>query len=182
MRRLLLILALSLAANAARAQEFGRFGLSLKMGECAGAFGIHAAYNLDRHWQLAAGVGGTGLPMFLAQFGDARTDSYFLLGRAYLKHLYFSTGYSLKRSRVTMGIDGIVYDESAIAHGIPFHLGYEFGRRRGFFFATSIGFLYVFKGGGETVKIDQPRGTATTQAAQTSPSIGVSLGYYFTEL
>lgn len=182
MRRLVLLLSLVLAATAARAQDFGRYGLSLKMGECAGAFGIHAAYNLDRHWQLAAGVGGTGLPLFLAQFGDARTDSYFVLGRAYLKHLYFSTGYSVKRSRVTMGIDGAVFEESATAHGIPFHLGYEFGRRRGFFFSTSVGFLYVFKNAGKTVKIEQPRGTAITETAQSSPSVGMSLGYYFTEL
>lgn len=181
MRRLIPLLALAFAA-AAPAQEFGRYGLSLKMGECAGAFGIHAAYNIDRHYQVAAGVGGTGLPLFLAQFGDARTDSYFLLGRAYLKHLYFSTGYSVKRSRVTMGIDGTVFEETATAHGIPFHLGYEFGRRRGFFFSTSVGFLYVFKNAGKTVKIEQPRGTATTQTAQSSPSVGMSLGYYFTEL
>ena len=115
---------LCMGPEAARAESFGPFGLALKIGESAGGFGAQASYNLSARWQLNAGVGGAGIP-YIVEYGAVRTDSYFLMGRHYLRHLFFATGYSHKRTRVEHQQGGILHREAASAHGIPAYLGYE---------------------------------------------------------
>lgn len=153
-------------------------GLALKAGEGGGAIGTQVAWNLSPHWQAALGVGGAGVP-YIIDVGSERTDSYYLLGKYYLKHVYFAAGYSLKHSRVYATVDGIVYRESAASHGIPLHLGYEFGNRQGFFFAASAGYLYVFRNGGERVMGPGEESWSNARTEDSGPSLGFTLGYYF---
>jgi len=165
------------AASAASAQEFGRFGLALKSGEGAGPMGIQLAWNFSPHLQACIGGGGTA--ELLVWEDRSRTDSYFVMGKYYLKHLYFESGYSLKVTKA----ENVLGEEARTArraeHGIPVYLGYEFGNRRGFYFSTAAGFLYVVGGGGRTVtpQIGTSEGIAAT-SAQSGPSFGMSVGYY----
>ena len=160
------------------AQEPGRFGLAVKTGEGSGGFGAQAAYNFDPHWQALIGVGGASIP-YLFEYSNARTDSYFLLGKYYFRHLFLASGYSHKRSRADRAIDGVIYRDAASAHGIPLHVGYEFGMRRGFFFSTSVGLLYVFRGGDREVRAGTDSVWTRIRTAATGPSVGLTLGYYF---
>lgn len=157
--------------------SIGPIGLGLKTGESAGGFGAHIAYNFSPRWQASAGVGGASIP-YVVEYGDVRTDSYFLIGKYYLRHLYFAAGYSHKRTRVEH-LEGTLYRNAASVHGIPLHLGYEFGKREGFFFSTSIGFLYIPVGGGRRILSGPSLLYNHTTTARSGPSVGVSLGYYF---
>ena len=80
-----------LLAAAPPASAVGDVGVSLKTGEGGGGIGAQVAYNFDPHWQAALGIGGASIP-YLVELGDVRTDSYSLLGKYYLKHLYFAAG------------------------------------------------------------------------------------------
>lgn len=170
----LLLLALALAAPA---QEFNRFGLSLKSGEGAGPMGVQLSWNFSK--RLQACVGGGGTAELLVWEDRSRTDSYFAMGKYYLKHLYFETGYSLKVTKA----ENVLAEQARTArraeHGIPFYIGYEFGHRRGFYFSTAAGYLYVIGGGGRMVtpQIDAKPGETAT-SAQSGPSFGMSVGYY----
>lgn len=161
------------------AREVGRLGLAVKSGEGSGGFGAQAAYNFDSHWQALVGVGGASIP-YILEYGNARTDSYFLMGKYFFRHLYLATGYSHKRSRADRAILGRVYRDAASAHGLPLHVGYEFGHRRGFFFSTSVGLLYVFRGADREVRAGTDTTWTTIRTAATGPSVGLTLGYYFT--
>lgn len=174
-------LAFSLVAACASAQEYGRFGLAVKSGEAAGPMGIQLAWNLSP--RLQACVGGGGVADLLIYVNRSRTDSYFLMGKVYLKHLYAQTGYSLKVTKSEYldpeRKDRGVLKASRAEHGIPLHIGYEFGHRRGFYFSTSAGILFVPDGGGRQVGpfVDGiPKVNAIS--AQTGPSFGMSVGYY----
>lgn len=175
----LLLLPLLLPVSAA-AQAFGpgAIGLSLKAGEGGGVLGAQLAYNFDAHWQAALGVGGAGIP-YLLEFGEARTDNYSLMGKYYLKHVFFATGYSLKRTRVVRVANGELHRGERSAHGLPLYVGYEFGNRRGFFFSTSMGLLYVFKNDDRQVMGPGDEVWSDARTAKTGPSLGLTLGYYF---
>ncbi len=169
---------LSACAVAEESREFGRFGLALKTGEAAGAMGIQVAWNFTRHAQICGGVGGVAdLDPFLSG-NRGRTDSYFLLAKGYRDHLYVATGYSLKNSRIEKAVTGSLYTATRPEHGIPFHIGYEFGHRSGFFYATSIGYLYVFGGGHRDVAAGSAIISSTSRTAKSGPSLGMSIGYY----
>lgn len=175
------LLPVALLAVPASSRSIGQLGLALKTGENAGGFGAQASYNFDAHWQAAAGVGGASIPWFL-ELGDARTDSYFVMGKYYFKHLYFGAGYSVKRARLAKSLGDVVEQRTSDAHGIPLTLGYEFGHRKGFYFSSSIGFLQVFKNGGQTLRIEDPANPdnfASVTTASSGPSMGLSIGYYF---
>ena len=164
--------------GAPRAESFGTYGLAIKTGEGAGGFGTQIAYNFNSHWQASAGVGGASIP-YILEFGHSRTDSYFLMGKYFLDHLYFGAGYSLKRTRVERSVRDQIYRDKGSEQGLLTHLGYEFGKRRGFFFSTSIGFLYIPDGGGSSLSAGTGPDMSTTQTAATGPSVGITLGYYF---
>lgn len=170
--------ALLLLAAGASAQEFNRFGISLKSGEGAGPMGIQLAWNFTRHLQACVGGGGTAdLLTFLDR---SRTDSYFAMGKVYLDHLYFESGYSYKVTRAENVSGEQVRQAERREDGVPFYVGYEFGHRRGFYFSTAAGYLYIKGGGGVAVtpqKIDAQTGTPAT-SAKSGPSFGMSVGYY----
>lgn len=165
----------------ARAQSFGPYGLAIKTGEGAGGFGAQVAYNVTPHLQACAGVGGASIP-YILEFGHSRTDSYFLMGKYFLHHLYFGAGYSQKRTRVERSIKGRLYRDQGVEHGLLTHLGYEFGNRQGFFFSTSIGFLYIPGGGDRKLTAGEGPDGYETNTAATGPSIGITLGYYFVSM
>jgi predicted porin len=165
------------SASAVHAQEYGRFGLGLKTGAAAGPMGIQLAWNYNRHLQLCAGGGGTS--ELLAVLDRSRTDSYFLMGKYYLDHLYFETGYARKTTKAEQ-----VQSEKArmtfrTEHAIPMHIGYEFGHRRGFYFSTTAGYFYVIGEGGVLVspRIDAEPGK-TAKSAESGFTAGLSVGYY----
>ena len=170
-----------LLSAASPASASGNMGLSLKTGEGGGSIGAQLAYNFDPHWQAAFGVGGAGIP-YIAELGKVRTDSYSLIGKYYLKHVYLSTGYSLKHTRVREYADNAVHRASAASNGIPLHLGYEFGNRKGFFFSASAGLLYVFRNGGERVMGPGDAAWSDARTVDTGPSLGLAVGYYFSLL
>lgn len=160
------------------ASASGNIGLSLKSGEGGGSIGAQLAYNFNSHWQAAFGVGGAGIPYFV-ELGKVRTDSYSLIGKYYLKHVYLSTGYSLKHTRVREYAADTFHRASAFSHGIPLHLGYEFGNRKGFFFSASAGLLYVFRNGGERVMGPEKEAWSDARTVDTGAGLGFTLGYYF---
>lgn len=162
----------------ARAGTFGPYGLAIKTGEGAGGFGAQLAYNLTPHWQACAGVGGASIP-YILEFGHSRTDSYFLMGKYFLHHLYFGAGYSQKRTRVERSNKERLYRDQGVEHGLLTHLGYEFGNRQGFYFSTSIGFLYIPGGGDRKLSAGEGPNVSEANTAATGPSIGITLGHYF---
>jgi hypothetical protein len=159
-------------------REFGHFGLALKSGEAAGVMGIQVAWNFNRHLQLCAGAGGITDIDYLITGKRGRTDSYYLLGKVYWKHLYLTTGYSLKASKIerTQGDDIITNRKQE--QGIPLSLGYEFGHRKGFYFSTSAGYLLVLTEGNRDVGTGSVLGASTSKTAKSGPNIGLSVGYY----
>jgi hypothetical protein len=162
------------------ASASGDLGLSLKTGEGGGGIGAQLAYNFTPHWQAALGVGGAGIPyLIILDMDNTRTDSYSLLGKYYWKHVYLSTGYSLKRTRVYKKESGIVHRASAASHGIPLHLGYEFGNRKGFYFSASAGLFYVFRNGGAKVMGPGEEAWSDARTVDTGAGLGFTLGYYF---
>lgn len=165
------------AASALPAQDFNRFGLSVKSGEGAGPMGVQLAWNFSPHLQACIGGGGTA--ELLVWEDRSRTDSYFAMGKYYLKHLYFETGYSLKVTKAENVLAEKARTARRAEHGIPAYVGYEFGHRSGFYFSTAAGFLYVIGGGGRMVspQIGAKEGETAT-SAQSGPSFGMSVGYY----
>src|SRR4051812_25904767 len=148
---ILALLALSaLPPLSAHGQDFGRLGVALKTGENAGPLGIQAAWNFTRHLQVCASVG--GLPDPFESFGQARTDSYALQGKVFLDHLYFASAYVRKVSLLEEIVDQQPNRSTRAENGASFHVGYEFGHRRGFYFATSAGYLLLVGGGGKELK------------------------------
>lgn len=180
----LTVILLLAAAACARGQEFGRFGLALKSGAAAGPMGIQLAWNLSPHYQLCAGGGGTSDILYLFNRGRTassfkRTDSYFFLGKYYLEHVFFETGYALKVTQSETLEAERVHRSSLIRHAIPMHVGYEFGHRRGFYFASSVGYFYVVGEKGVEVQPDLDVGSLTGAVSGGSgPTVGISVGYY----
>jgi hypothetical protein len=175
---------LLLAAASGRAQEYGRFGLALKSGAAAGPMGIQLALNLSPHYQLCAGGGCTSDILYLFDRGRTgtsfkRTDSYFFMGKYYLEHVFFEMGYGLKVTKSENIQSDQVRRSSLIRHAIPMHVGYEFGHRRGFYFASSIGYFYVVGEKGVEVQPDLDVGSLTgAVSAGSGPTVGISVGYY----
>jgi hypothetical protein len=160
-----------------QAQEYGRFGLGLKTGAAAGPMGVQLAWNFSPHIQAACGGGGTS--DLLAALDRSRTDSYFLLGKYYLQHVFFESGYAVKTTKAENVQSEKVRSVSRTEQAIPLHVGYEFGHRRGFYFATSVGYFFVIGGGGVVVspRIDASPGKSAT-SAESGLTAGLAVGYY----
>lgn len=179
------ILILLLLLSATRAQEgpaFGRFGFGIKAGECAGYLGTQFSFNYSTRVQVAAGVGGLQSGTIMIDFNRPRLESYFLLAKYYYRHVYVASGYNAIVSS-THGFDSswVHYDSRHTAHGIPLHMGYEFGDRQGFFTAVSVGFIWVPVGGGKPLRKEYASrfGDYTrSRGADSQPTAGVSIGYY----
>lgn len=179
------IMILILLLSTARAQdepEFGRFGFGIKAGECAVYLGAQASYNFSPQIQLAAGVGGVQSGTIMIDFNRPRVESYFLLAKYYHKHVYLASGYNAIVSS-THGFDSswVHHVSWNTSHAIPLHLGYEFGDRKGFFTALSVGFIWVPVGGGKPLRKEYASrfGDFTkAKGAESQATAGVSIGYY----
>ncbi|HLP41292.1 MAG TPA: hypothetical protein VK465_07275 [Fibrobacteria bacterium] len=177
-----LVLVLSLPVGtplAAGFEDIGKVGLAIKAGECAGPMGAQASWNLSGHWQLATGVGGANPLASVLERARFRTDSYYALGKYYFEHLYLAAGYTYWISKARVESGGRFEEDEKSEHGLPIHLGYEFGKRKGFFFSTSIGYVFVPWGGGRTLEVILPGARAINQTPDSGPSVGASVGYYF---
>jgi hypothetical protein len=159
-------------------REFGHFGLALKSGEAAGVMGIQVAWNFTRRLQFCAGAGGMTDVDYLVTGKRGRTDSYYLLSKVYLDHLYLTTGYSLKVSKIERTLGDAIATNTKEEQGIPLSLGYEFGHRQGFYFSTSAGYLLVISEGNRDVGAGSEIGASTARTAKSGPNIGLSIGYY----
>lgn len=167
------------AIGAAGFEDIGKVGLAVKAGECAGQMGAQASWNLSGHWQIAAGVGDAYTLLGILERARIRTDSYYALGKYYFKHLYLAAGYTYWISKARVESEGRFEEDEKSEHGLPIHLGYEFGKRKGFFFSTSIGYVFVPWGGGRTLEVVLPGARAINQTPDSGPSVGASVGYYF---
>jgi hypothetical protein len=164
-------------ASAGDDRPFGRFGLALKTGAAAGPMGVQLAWNINRHIQLCAGGGGTA--DYLSLLDRSRTDSYFAMGKYYLDHLYFETGYARKTTKAEFINGDDAQSTYRTEQAVPVHVGYEFGHRQGFYFSTSAGYFYVIGDGGVIVS---PRndadGSSSARSAKSGFTAGLSVGYY----
>ncbi|MEO6097580.1 MAG: hypothetical protein ABIW76_18770 [Fibrobacteria bacterium] len=173
----LMLAALLVSDASAQERQYGRFGLAVKSGAAAGPMGIQLAYNFSRHLQICAGGGGT--TDLLSIIDRSRTDSYFVMGKYYFDHVFFETGYARKTTKA----EQLQGEAAELAYrteqAIPLHIGYEFGHRLGFYFATTAGYFYVLGEGGVgvTPRIGTDPGK-TAKSAESGPTIGLSVGYY----
>jgi hypothetical protein len=166
------------------APDFGRIGVALKSGAAAGAMGIQLAWNFSPHIQLCAGGGGTS--DFFSLFDRnrtgnsfSRTDSYFMMGKYYLKHVFFESGYALKVVQSENIVSESVHRKFRFQSAIPMHVGYEFGHRRGFYFATSAGYFLGIGGrAGFSLPGADLRDLTGYASADSGPTVGLSVGYY----
>ncbi len=174
---LLLALFSALPGSAsAQDKDFARFGLALKTGAAAGPIGLQAAWNYNRHFQICGGVGGAR--DFIIYHTPGRTDAYFLMAKAYWNHVFVESGYSLNiTSVVDLNSPDSLHDVRA-AQGLPWHLGYEFGNRRGFFFATSVGYQFEISGANRLVGAGSSLAAQKAYTPDSGPSLGLTLGYY----
>lgn len=158
-------------------REYGRFGLAVKTGAAAGPMGIQLAYNFSRRLQLCAGGGGTS--EFLSLLDRSRTDSYFIMGKYYFKHVFFESGYARKTTRAE-SIEGENAERRYITEqAIPLHVGYEFGHRLGFYFSTTAGYFHVIGDGGVLVSPrSNPDPKLSVRSAESGFTAGLSVGYY----
>ncbi|HKP96928.1 MAG TPA: hypothetical protein VJ385_14340 [Fibrobacteria bacterium] len=185
-RTALLALLLSAAGSPARAQDYyGRMGVALKSGAAAGPMGIQLAWNFSPHWQICAGGGGTSDVLTLLDRDRpgnsfSRTDSYFTMGKYYLDHVFFETGYALKVAKSESVQSERARVASRVQHAVPMHIGYEFGHRRGFYFASSVG--YFLGVGGRSGGLGFPGADMASltgyASADSGPTVGLSVGYY----
>lgn len=176
-RNSILGLAFGWAAAAAQDGNLNHVGLGLKVGESAGLVGMQLSANLSRDLQINAGWGLTVSSVSI--MGSAiEESSRFAAARYYHGGWYASTGYTRKTVSVSATLDGKVYSDTRAEHGIPVHLGYEFGGRTGFYSSLSFGYLNILGGGGETILVGTDQDNTGTKSAASGVSIGLGLGYY----
>lgn len=173
-----LALALGITATAARADTFNHAGLGLKIGENTGLFGFQASANLTRDLQVNAGWGTTSVGITLGESNDFTFRSIFAAAKYYYGGWYASTGYTRKSVTVETTVDGKEYSSSRAEHGIPLHVGYEFGGRTGFYTTLSAGYLTILGGGDKEVRAGTATQFAETNSSASGVSIGLGLGYY----
>jgi hypothetical protein len=167
--------ALSLAA-AAQAESFNHVGLGLKTGESTGLLGLQLSANITKDVQLNAGWGTSALT--IDQTDKMQVRSIFAAAKYYYGGWYASTGYTRKEVSVETEVDGRTYSDSKAEHGIPLHIGYEFGGRTGFYTTVSAGFLTILGGGGEKLIAGTPQTNVGTTTTESGLSLGLGIGYY----
>ena len=167
---------LALATSSIHAGPLNHLGLGIKAGESSGLAGLQASYNVTRDIQVNGGYGTMGMSMLGDNF---RSESYFVAAKYYLGGWYASTGYTRKITSIELTAEGKEYSDSRSENGIPLHIGYEFGGRNGFYTTLSVGYLNVLGGGGKSFSVGTPQNNAGSTSAQSGPSLGLGLGFYF---
>lgn len=164
------------AAATAQAGAFNHVGLGLKVGESTGLLGLQLSANVTKDIQLNAGWGTTLLTMDETDNFELR--SYFAAAKYYYGGWYASTGYARKVASVETTVDNRTYKSAATEHGIPMHLGYEFGGRTGFYTTLSVGYLAILSGGGDKLTAGTPQTNVGTTTTESGLSLGLGIGYY----
>lgn len=160
-----------------------KWGASLKLGEGTGGIGGALLYNWRPDLQLQAGgsyLGGRYSPLQPVDLlQDFYIGSYFGLLRKYEGVYFIDGGLNVKTTRASKTEDGVVYSKTGWEAGIPVHVGIELGPRRSVFGTLSVGYLWVFTGGGDILTVRTPGGQIHNSRTDDSGlSFGVALGMY----
>jgi hypothetical protein len=150
------------------------------MGEGTGGIGLALIHNLRP--ELQAQVGGSYLGGYDGSFAwarDFRIGSYYGLLRKYEGVYFIDGGLNLKSTEISLKENGKTYSETGWEAGIPVHLGIELGPRRSVFATLSLGYLWVFTGGGDVLEVRTPSGVPRhTRTDDSGLSFGLALGMY----
>jgi hypothetical protein len=159
-----------------------RFGFSVKIGESAGGIGMAYIYNHRPELQLQ---GGGGFSRSTSRSDSSITGSrevsgnYFGLVRRYEGPYFADAGLNLKTSYLSVSDSSGGGSDYGWEMGVPVHIGLELGPRRSIFATLSLGYLWVFTGGGDLVKARTPGGAlGYVRTAQSGMSLGFAVGGY----
>ena len=157
-----------------------KWGASLKLGEGTGGVGLALIHNLRPELQIQAG--GSYLGGYEGSFAwvrDFRIGSYFALLRKYEGVYFIDGGLNLKSTEISLREGGATYAKTGWEAGIPVHVGVELGPRRSVFATLSLGYLWIFTGGGDVLEVRTPGGRFDhTFTDDSGPSFGLALGMY----
>jgi len=157
-----------------------KWGASLKVGEGTGGVGVALIHNPRPDLQFQ--VGGSYLGGYDGGFDwvrDFRLGSYFALLRKYESMYFIDGGLNVKSTTVSLTEGGETFSKTGWEAGIPVHIGVELGPRRSVFATLSLGYLWVFTGGGDVLQVQRPGGQPQRAITDDSgPSFGVALGMY----
>ena len=110
---------------------------------------------------------------------DFRIGSYFGLLRKYEGVYFIDGGLNLKSTETSLHEDGATYSKTGWEAGIPVHVGVELGPRHSVFATLSLGYLWVFTGGGDVLEVRTPKGQFRhTRTDDSGLSFGLAFGMY----
>lgn len=160
-----------------------KWGASLKAGEGTGGIGGALIYNWRPDLQFQAGGSYLGGRYTLLQPVDLIQDfyigSWFGLLRKYEGVYFIDGGLNVKTTRASIPEGGVEYSKTGWEAGIPVHVGIELGPRRSVFATLSLGYLWIFTGGGDILTVRTPLGkTHNSRTDDSGLSFGLALGMY----
>lgn len=157
-----------------------KWGASLKLGESTGGIGLAFIHNLQPELQFQFGgsyLGANGSE--LGMIRDFWMGSYYGLLRKYEGVYFIDGGLNYKTTRHALSEAGKSYAKTAWEMGVPVHIGVELGPRSSIFATLSMGYLWVFTGGGEILTVRTPGGKVDhTRTDDSGLSFGLALGMY----
>lgn len=156
-----------------------KWGMSLKVGEGTGLAGLALVYN--RAPEIQFQLGGGYYPAVYNPY-NASVGSAFLMARKYEGVYFIDAGLAVK----TVGLRGLVGEvlDSREATrfgweaGLPVHVGIELGPRRSVFATLSLGYLWIFTGGGDLLKTLHGSYVDYIHTTESGISMGAAFGFY----
>ncbi len=159
-----------------------KYGLSLKIGESAGLLGLAMLYNLGPELQFNGGGGFSTSDSYQdssIQTGTEIGGNFFGLIRQYDGPYFVDAGLNLKTNYLSVSDSSGSGSDYGWEMGIPVHVGIELGPRQSFFASLSLGYLWVFTGGGDVVKARTPAGKiGYERTVESGMSLGIAVGMY----
>ena len=164
-------------------QNYGpsrKWGLSIKVGESAGLFGLAVLHNLREDLQLQAGAAfPSPYASKLLDNSEGIDNSVFLLLRQYEGVYFFDGGLNIRTTTVGFNDPAASATNTAWNLGIPVHFGLEIGPRQSIFGTISIGYLWMLTGSGNPVTTTSTSGTSIlAHTTESGLSFGLGLGMY----
>lgn len=165
-----------------------RFGISLKIGESTGFAGFALIYNPAPDIQIQGGwlgMDGGGMNENVSTDDplDDRQDHFtnaFALFRKYEGPYFADAGLIYQSESLSIRDSSGTGKGFGWELGVPVHVGIEVGPRRSVFATLSIGYTWLFTGGGDLVAARTPSGSmGYTYTDESSVSIGLAVGAYF---
>lgn len=165
-----------------------RFGVSLKVGESTGFAGFALIYNPAPDFQIQGGWlgmdgGGMNESVSTEDRIDEREDHFtnaFALFRKYDGPYFADAGLIYQSESLSIKDSSGTGKGSGWELGVPVHVGIEVGPRRSLFATLSIGYTWLFTGGGDLVAARTPSGgVGYTYTDESSVSFGLAIGAYF---